>query len=117
LINEEEDITLQKAKKVQNQVDDLTRIMNKNIQDAIERGEKLNELEEKTRKNKIFNNLILIHSLFLDDINEGAKVFTKSAKEVKKQLWWKNIKSVVSISFALLIILIIAVVAIVLSNR
>ena len=46
----EPDAIVQKTEVVQAQVDEVKEVMDKNIQDMIERGEKLDDLEKKTGK-------------------------------------------------------------------
>lgn len=65
----------EKTKKVQNQVEDVTKTMQKNVQDAMKRGEQLEDLEAKTAA-----------------LEEGSRAFNKNTEKVKSNLWWKNMK-------------------------
>lgn len=64
-----------KTAKVKKQVDDVTKIMEHNVQDAMKRGEQLNDLEAKTAA-----------------LEEGSRAFSKNTAQVKSNLWWKNMK-------------------------
>ena len=52
-IEEPQDVIIQKTEVVQAQVEEVKEVMDKNIQDMIERGEKLDDLENKTGKKTI----------------------------------------------------------------
>ncbi len=52
-IEEPQDVIIQKTEVVQAQVEEVKEVMDKNIQDMIERGEKLDDLEKKTGKQTI----------------------------------------------------------------
>lgn len=64
-----------KSKKVQDQVNDVTKIMEQNVQDAMKRGEQLEDLEAKTAA-----------------LEEGSRAFSKNTGKVKSNLWWANMK-------------------------
>ena len=67
--------TTAKTAQVQQQVDEVKVIMEKNVSDAMARGEQLNDLEAKTLA-----------------LEEGSKSFTKNTQQVSSNLWWKNMK-------------------------
>ena len=67
--------TAGKSVKVQKQVDEVKDIMQKNVSDAMARGEQLDDLEAKTLA-----------------LEEGSKSFAKNTKQVNSNLWWKNMK-------------------------
>lgn len=67
--------TTAKTAKVQKEVDEVKGIMEKNVADAMARGEQLNDLEAKTLA-----------------LEEGSKSFAKNTKQVSSNLWWKNMK-------------------------
>jgi hypothetical protein len=64
-----------KTAKVQTQVDDVTKLMQKNVQDAMKRGENLEDLESRTAA-----------------LEEGSRAFNKNTEKVKSNLWYKNMK-------------------------
>lgn len=67
--------TSAKTAKVQKEVDEVKGIMEKNVADAMARGEQLNDLEAKTLA-----------------LEEGSKSFAKNSKQVSSNLWWTNMK-------------------------
>ncbi|KAI8902961.1 synaptobrevin-domain-containing protein [Globomyces pollinis-pini] len=60
---------------VQQQVNEVIGIMHTNIDKVMQRGEKLDSLEEKTSQ-----------------LKDGASTFKKQAKKVESIMWWKNAK-------------------------
>ena len=67
--------TAAKTAKVQKEVDEVKIIMEKNVNDAMARGERLDALEEKTLA-----------------LEEGSKSFAKNSKQASSNLWWTNMK-------------------------
>jgi vesicle-associated membrane protein 4 len=60
---------------VQNQVDEVIGIMHTNIEKVVQRGEKLDTLQNKT-----------------EELQNGALSFKKTSTQVKNDMWWKNVK-------------------------
>lgn len=84
-----------KAKKVQQQVDDVTKIMEQNVQDAMKRGEQLEDLEAKTAT-----------------LEAGSRAFTQNTGKVKSNLWWQNMKYwaiLIGVIVAIILIILVAV--------
>ena len=81
--------------KIKFQLDDVTNIMSKNIQKIYERGEKLDDLEKRAER-----------------IEEGAKVFQKSAKKLKQKSFMENnkMKLLMAGGGALLILIIVIII-------
>lgn len=73
--------TAAKSAKVQKEVDEVKGIMEKNVSDAMARGEQLNDLEAKTLA-----------------LEEGSKSFAKNSKKVSSNLWWTNMKYIAIIA-------------------
>ena len=67
--------TTAKSAKVQKEVDEVKVVMEKNVADAMARGEQLNDLEAKTLA-----------------LEEGSKSFAKNSQQVSSNLWWTNMK-------------------------
>lgn len=83
--------TAGKGVKVHEQVEEVKGIMNKNVQDAMSRGEQLNDLEAKTAA-----------------LEEGSRAFAKNSKQVSSNIWWKNMKYIaIIVGIVVLLILII----------
>lgn len=74
-MTEMKQVTADKTVIIQKQVDEVKGIMEKNVSDAMERGEQLNDLEAKTLA-----------------LEEGSKDFAHNTKKVSSNLWWENMK-------------------------
>jgi vesicle-associated membrane protein 4 len=83
--------SIEKTQAVQKQVEDVTKIVSKDVDDMMERGEALDKLQEKSVQ-----------------LQEGSKQFSKNAAEVKRRLRWKNMR--MAIILTVIIFLIIAAV-------
>ncbi|KAF7369125.1 Synaptobrevin-like protein [Mycena venus] len=64
-----------KTAALQAQIDDTVAIMHDNIHKVTERGARLDELQEKT-----------------DNLAVSAQGFRRSANQVRKNMWWKDMK-------------------------
>ncbi|KAJ2910621.1 Vesicle membrane receptor protein (v-SNARE) [Coemansia aciculifera] len=64
-----------KGQEVQQEVDKVVGIMNENIQMVMARGENLDDLYDRTGQ-----------------LNEGAAQFRRGAAEVRKTMWWRNMR-------------------------
>ncbi|KAI8914313.1 synaptobrevin-domain-containing protein [Gorgonomyces haynaldii] len=64
-----------KTQAVQQQVDEVINIMNQNIEKVMDRGERLENLNNKT-----------------DDLAAASLSFKKSSAKVESEMWWKNLK-------------------------
>lgn len=84
--------TTSKSANVQKQVDEVQGIMQKNVSDAMARGETLEDLEAKTLA-----------------LEEGSKAFAKNTKQIDSNLWWKNMKYWAIIIGIIVVIIIIIV--------
>lgn len=67
--------TEEKVQRTQQQVHEVAQIMSKNVESAMERGEQLTDLADKTAALEL-----------------GAKGFAKHAHKASQNLWWKNLK-------------------------
>eukprot|EP01086_Lenisia_limosa_P004368 TRINITY_DN195_c1_g1_i1.p1 TRINITY_DN195_c1_g1~~TRINITY_DN195_c1_g1_i1.p1 ORF type:complete len:101 (-),score=36.18 TRINITY_DN195_c1_g1_i1:82-384(-) len=64
-----------KVANLQNDVDDVKVIMQDNIDKVIDRGEKLDTMQNKA-----------------DNLNNQAGAFQKRSTQLKREMWWKNMK-------------------------
>eukprot|EP00124_Ichthyophonus_hoferi_P002985 Ihof_evm9s231 gene=Ihof_evmTU9s231 len=77
--------------RTQNQVDEVVGIMKDNVEKVLERDAKLTDLEDKS-----------------ETLRDGAQRFQKTSTQVKKKMWWKNLKwTLIMVAVALVIALII----------
>ncbi|XP_065176011.1 uncharacterized protein LOC135805823 [Sycon ciliatum] len=82
-----------KLTRVQDQVADVVGVMQANIGKVLDRGDRLEDLQDKT-----------------DDLAAGALTFHKSASKLQQKMWWRNMK--MRLCFVLIILIIIAFIAI-----
>ena len=61
--------------RVQGQIGQVMGVMQSNITKVLERGERLEDLQDKT-----------------DDLAAGALTFHKSSSQLRKKMWWKQCK-------------------------
>uniref|UniRef100_H2XUP2 V-SNARE coiled-coil homology domain-containing protein n=3 Tax=Ciona intestinalis TaxID=7719 RepID=H2XUP2_CIOIN len=73
---------------MQNQVGEVTGIMRQNIEKVIERGDKLDDLVDKT-----------------EDLQAGAATFKVTAKRIQRKYFWQNKKMLIIIIVIVLIII------------
>jgi len=85
-----------KTQHIQQQIDDTVGIMRENITKVAERGQRLDELQDKT-----------------DNLAVSAQGFKKGAHRVRKAMWWKDMKMRIIIAVAIIVLIIIIVVPIV----
>ncbi|KAJ8401879.1 hypothetical protein AAFF_G00374600 [Aldrovandia affinis] len=78
-----------KLNQVQNQVNDVQVILKDNINKVLERGEKLDDLIDKT-----------------DDLQATADSFQKTSTRVARKYWWKNMKMMIIIGVIVVIIIV-----------
>ncbi|ORY03093.1 synaptobrevin [Basidiobolus meristosporus CBS 931.73] len=86
-----------KAQGIQKQVDEVVGIMQNNVERVMERGEKLDSLNNKA-----------------DQLEAGALRFKQGTNRVRKAMWWKNMKLKLIIAAIVVIILIAIIVPVVL---
>ncbi|CAH1246883.1 vesicle-associated membrane protein 7-like [Branchiostoma lanceolatum] len=75
---------------LQSQVNEVTGVMSQNIEKVLARGDRLDDLMEKT-----------------DDLEASADTFKKTARRVKKKYFWKNAKMMIILSVVVLVVLVI----------
>lgn len=78
-----------KLTQVQDQVNDVKVILKDNINKVLERGEKLDDLIDKT-----------------DDLRATADSFQKTSTRVARKYWWKNVKMMIIIGVIVVIIIV-----------
>ncbi|XP_041128908.1 vesicle-associated membrane protein 8-like [Polyodon spathula] len=77
---------------VQEQVNDVKNILSDNLNKVLERGERLDDLIDKT-----------------DDLQATAETFQKTSTKIARKMWWKNKKMLVVIVVVVIIIIIIII--------
>ncbi|XP_059530102.1 vesicle-associated membrane protein 4 isoform X4 [Myotis daubentonii] len=81
-----------KIKHVQNQVDEVIDVMQENITKVIERGERLDELQDKS-----------------ESLSDNATAFSNRSKQLRRQMWWRGckIKAIMALVVVILLLVII----------
>uniref|UniRef100_A0A673CEI9 V-SNARE coiled-coil homology domain-containing protein n=1 Tax=Sphaeramia orbicularis TaxID=375764 RepID=A0A673CEI9_9TELE len=64
-----------KLKQVQSQVDEVIDVMQENISKVIERGERLDDLQDKS-----------------ESLSDNASAFSSRAKQLHRRMWWRDMK-------------------------
>lgn len=81
-----------KVQDLQDQVDGVKRVMTDNVERILARGERLDDLMDKT-----------------SELQDGAQHFKQTSQKVARSYWWKNVKLVVVIVVVVLVIVLIIV--------
>ncbi|XP_034387450.1 vesicle-associated membrane protein 4 isoform X1 [Cyclopterus lumpus] len=90
------DLRMNNFKQVQSQVDEVIDVMQENISKVIERGERLDDLQDKS-----------------ESLSDNASAFSSRAKQLHRRMWWRDTKMkmiIASVVVALLLIIIIPVI-------
>ncbi|KAF3941649.1 Synaptobrevin-1 [Dactylella cylindrospora] len=84
---------------IQAQIDDTIGIMRDNINKTTERGQNLNQLQNKT-----------------NDLADSAQGFRRGANRVRKQMWWKDMKMRLCLVVGIIVLLAVIIVPIVVTK-
>jgi len=82
-----------KQQRVHDEVREVVGIMQNNIDKVMERGERLETLQTKT-----------------DDLQQSSMQFKKGASQVRKKMWWQNMKLKLAIGGIIIVILLIIII-------
>lgn len=88
-----------KMRRVQFQVDEVSNIMKGNIEKIMERGDRLEDLEDKS-----------------DALATNADQFRSTSKKMQSRMWWRNMRMKVVLVLVILAILLIIFVPIIVRN-
>ncbi|XP_040840187.1 vesicle-associated membrane protein 4 isoform X2 [Ochotona curzoniae] len=89
-----------KIKHVQNQVDEVIDVMQENITKVIERGERLDELQDKS-----------------ESLSDNATAFSNRSKQLRRQMWWRGCKVRAIMALAAVVLLLVIIILIVVKYR
>jgi len=81
-----------RVKRTQDQVDEVVVIMKENVNKVLERDAKLTDIEDKS-----------------EGLKEGANRFSKTSTQVKKKMWWKNLKYMLAIIAVIIVIILVII--------
>ena len=90
----------QKMNEIKGKIDEAQGIMRKNLEDEMERGERLEGIESKSAK-----------------LESSSKAFKAKTKAVEKKLWYKNMRMWVYLILALVILVVLIVLLIFLRKQ
>jgi preprotein translocase subunit SecE len=77
-----------KLKQVQGKVSEVKIVMQQNIEEALERGNQLSELEDKS-----------------ENLKTSAEGFYKGSRDLQRHMWWKNCRTTALIISIVLIVI------------
>uniref|UniRef100_U3I8Y3 Vesicle associated membrane protein 4 n=1 Tax=Anas platyrhynchos platyrhynchos TaxID=8840 RepID=U3I8Y3_ANAPP len=77
---------------VQNQVDEVIDVMQENITKVIERGERLDDLQDKS-----------------ESLSDNATAFSNRAKQLRRQMWWRGCKMKAIIALVVVVLLLVII--------
>lgn len=83
-----------KILEIQDEIDQTKNIVHRNIDLVIERGDKLDELQDKS-----------------DNLHIQSQLFRKSAKKLKCKMLMKNIKMIILLLFVILLIILFIIIS------
>uniref|UniRef100_A0A669PQF1 Vesicle associated membrane protein 4 n=1 Tax=Phasianus colchicus TaxID=9054 RepID=A0A669PQF1_PHACC len=81
-----------KIRHVQNQVDEVIDVMQENITKVIERGERLDDLQDKS-----------------ESLSDNATAFSNRAKQLRRQMWWRGCKMKAIIALVAIVLLLVII--------
>uniref|UniRef100_A0A9J8APS7 Vesicle-associated membrane protein 4 n=2 Tax=Cyprinus carpio TaxID=7962 RepID=A0A9J8APS7_CYPCA len=81
-----------KIRQVQSQVDEVIDVMQENISKVIERGERLDELQDKS-----------------ESLSDNASAFSSRAKQLHRRMWWRDMKIKMIIALVVVILLLVII--------
>ncbi|XP_042561999.1 vesicle-associated membrane protein 4 isoform X1 [Clupea harengus] len=89
-----------KVRQVQSQVDEVIDVMQENISKVIERGERLDDLQDKS-----------------ESLSDNASAFSSRSKQLHRRMWWRDVKMKAIIALVVVILLLIIIVPVILRYR
>uniref|UniRef100_A0A3B3BXG5 Vesicle associated membrane protein 4 n=1 Tax=Oryzias melastigma TaxID=30732 RepID=A0A3B3BXG5_ORYME len=85
---------------VQLQVDEVIGVMQENISKVIERGERLDDLQDKS-----------------ESLSDNASAFSSRAKQLHRRMWWRDMKMKIIIALVVIALLLIIIIPVILRYR
>lgn len=85
----------EKVRQVQRQVGEVVGVMQNNIEKVLDRGERLEDLQDKS-----------------ENLADTATDFNVRARRLQKRMWWKQMKMKICIGISLLLIILIIVLSV-----
>ncbi|KAL3872197.1 hypothetical protein ACJMK2_040139 [Sinanodonta woodiana] len=88
-----------KVSRLQGQVEEVVGVMKSNVEKVLERGDRLEDLQDKS-----------------DGLAMNSDIFRNRAKQLQKNMWWKNCRMRIIMVMVILIVLAVIIVPIVVSQ-
>ncbi|KAK3310946.1 synaptobrevin-domain-containing protein [Chaetomium strumarium] len=89
-----------RTRKIQEQIDDTVGVMRENLNKVADRGARLDHLQDKT-----------------DNLAQSAQSFRRGANQVRKKMWWKDMKMRIWLIIGIIVLLAIIIIPSVLATR
>ncbi|KAM9530063.1 vesicle-associated membrane protein 4 isoform 1-T2 [Salvelinus alpinus] len=89
-----------KIRQVQSQVDEVIDVMQENISKVIDRGERLEDLQDKS-----------------ESLSDNASAFSSRAKQLHRRMWWRDMKMKAIIALVVVVLLLIIIIPVILRYR
>ncbi|KAK6308929.1 hypothetical protein J4Q44_G00203920 [Coregonus suidteri] len=86
--------------RVQSQVDEVIDVMQENISKVIDRGERLEDLQDKS-----------------ESLSDNASAFSSRAKQLHLRMWWRDMKMKAIIALVVVVLLLIIIIPVILRYR
>uniref|UniRef100_A0A3P9KH98 V-SNARE coiled-coil homology domain-containing protein n=1 Tax=Oryzias latipes TaxID=8090 RepID=A0A3P9KH98_ORYLA len=77
---------------VQSQVDEVIDVMQENISKVIERGERLDDLQDKS-----------------ESLSDNASAFSSRAKQLHRRMWWRDMKMKIIVALVVIALLLVII--------
>lgn len=90
----------EKVRQVQKQVGEVMGVMQNNIEKVIDRGERLEDLQDKS-----------------DNLADTATDFNMRAKRLQRKMWWKNMRMKLCVGFFIFLVILIIVLSVTLGGK
>ncbi|KAL2136010.1 hypothetical protein VTI74DRAFT_5897 [Chaetomium olivicolor] len=89
-----------RTKQIQAQIDDTVGVMRENLNKVADRGARLDHLQDKT-----------------DNLAQSAQSFRRGANQVRKKMWWKDMKMRIWLAIGIIVLLAIIIIPAVVTTR
>ncbi|PWA20779.1 hypothetical protein CCH79_00007384, partial [Gambusia affinis] len=98
-----------KMKHVQSQVDEVIDVMQENISKVIERGERLDDLQDKSGESQRHTFCHIPLLVFAQSLSDHASAFSSRAKQLHRRMWWRDTKMKMIIALVVVALLLIII--------
>lgn len=88
-----------KMSRLRGQVDDVVDVMKSNVSKVVERGDRLEDLQDKS-----------------DSLASNSDIFRNRAKALQKNMWWKHCRMRIIIALVIIVILAVIIIPIIVSQ-